>query len=227
MYQDGKQIAELNFDDIGRPDTPYPFVLMVPQWAIEAILVDDLKRQGVEIEHNVEVTGFVQSAEGVVVEAKDKAGTSLELRGAYLLGADGAQYRAQKARPVLPGAPYPQGFLLADCKIDWPLDYEHMKFFIHGAALRGLPTAQGARDLPRDRASVGNQRSTSGQPRSRGDFRRADFARGGSDCAARGLRASSLAARGHLDDAVPAASSRREQVSRRTSFRRWRCRAYS
>jgi hypothetical protein len=30
------------------------------------------------------------------------------------------------------GAPYPQGFLLADCKIDWPLDYEHMKIFIRG-----------------------------------------------------------------------------------------------
>ena len=42
VYLDGKQVAELNFDDIGRPDTPYSFVLMVPQWEIEAILVDDL-----------------------------------------------------------------------------------------------------------------------------------------------------------------------------------------
>src|SRR5262249_19173013 len=40
LYQDGKQIAELNFDDIGRPDTPYSFLLMVPQWDIEEILAE-------------------------------------------------------------------------------------------------------------------------------------------------------------------------------------------
>jgi 2-polyprenyl-6-methoxyphenol hydroxylase-like FAD-dependent oxidoreductase len=131
IYQDGKQIAELNFDDIGRPDTPYSFLLMVPQWDIEAILADDLTRQGVEIEHNVLVTGFSQSDAGVVVQAKDYSGGSIELRGSYLIGADGAHSIVRKALGLsFVGAPYPQGFLLADCKIDWPLDYEHMKIFI-------------------------------------------------------------------------------------------------
>jgi 2-polyprenyl-6-methoxyphenol hydroxylase-like FAD-dependent oxidoreductase len=133
VFQEGKQVAELNFDDIGRPDTPYSFVLMVPQWEIEAILADELARQGVEIEHNIEVTGFTQSNDGVVVQAKDKSGGSLELHGSYLIGADGAHSIVRKTLGLtFLGAPYPQGFLLADCKIDWPLDYEHMKFFITG-----------------------------------------------------------------------------------------------
>ena len=133
IYKDGKQIAELTFDDIGRSDTPFSFVLMVPQRDIEAILAEDVKRHGVEIEHNVLVTGFTQSGEGVVVEAKDKAGQSLELRARYLLGADGAHSIVRKVLGLtFEGAPYPQGFLLADCKIDWPLDYEHMKIFIRG-----------------------------------------------------------------------------------------------
>ena len=76
VFVDGENMGGFNFDDIGRPDTPYSFLLMVPQWDIEAILVEDLRRLGVEVEHNVEVTGFEQSSQGVVVHAKDAAGAS-------------------------------------------------------------------------------------------------------------------------------------------------------
>jgi 2-polyprenyl-6-methoxyphenol hydroxylase-like FAD-dependent oxidoreductase len=133
IYLDGKQVTELNFDDIGRPDTPYSFVLMVPQWDTEAILVDDLKRHGISVEHNVLVTGFIQSSEGVLVQAKDKAGSSLEVRALYLIGADGAHSIVRKTLGLtFEGAAYTQGFLLADCKIDWPLDYDHLKLFLRG-----------------------------------------------------------------------------------------------
>src|SRR5436305_5138523 len=57
VFVDGENMGGFNFDDIGRPDTPYSFLLMVPQWDIEDILVEDLRRLGVEVEHNVEVTG--------------------------------------------------------------------------------------------------------------------------------------------------------------------------
>jgi 2-polyprenyl-6-methoxyphenol hydroxylase-like FAD-dependent oxidoreductase len=135
-FVDGEKVGGFNFDDIGRADTPYSFLLEVPQWDIEAILVEDLRRLGVEVEHNVEVTGFEQSAEGVVVHAKDKSGASLEARGSYLIGADGAHSIVRKTLGLrFEGAPYPQGFLLADCKIDWPLDYDHMKLFLHGRDL--------------------------------------------------------------------------------------------
>ena len=133
VYLDGKQVSELNFDDIGRADTPYSFLLMVPQSEIEAILVEDLKRHGISVEHNVEVTGFTQSDRGVVVQAREKSGQTLEVRALYLLGADGAHSIVRKTLGLTyQGDAYPQGFLLADCKIDWPLDYDHMKLFLRG-----------------------------------------------------------------------------------------------
>jgi 2-polyprenyl-6-methoxyphenol hydroxylase-like FAD-dependent oxidoreductase len=133
IFLDGKQVSELNFDDIGRPDTPYSFALMVPQWDTEAILVDDLKRQGIEVEHGVEVIGFSQNEKGVVARARDKAGASFEINAAYLIGADGAHSIVRKTLGLTyEGDAYPQGFLLADCKIDWPLDYDHMKLFLRG-----------------------------------------------------------------------------------------------
>jgi 2-polyprenyl-6-methoxyphenol hydroxylase-like FAD-dependent oxidoreductase len=133
IYLDGKQVAELNFDDIGRPDTPYSFLLMVPQWDIEAILVDDLKRQGIEVLHGIEVTGFTQNEQGVVASATDKAGASHHYSARYLIGADGAHSIVRKSLGLTyQGDAYPQGFLLADCKLDWALDYDHMKLFLRG-----------------------------------------------------------------------------------------------
>src|SRR4051794_22296252 len=32
LFVDGENMGGFNFDDIGRADTPYSFVLMVPQW---------------------------------------------------------------------------------------------------------------------------------------------------------------------------------------------------
>ena len=51
----------------------------------------------------------------------------------YLIGADGAHSIVRKTLGLTyQGEAYPQGFLLADCKIDWPLDYDHMKLFLRG-----------------------------------------------------------------------------------------------
>jgi 2-polyprenyl-6-methoxyphenol hydroxylase-like FAD-dependent oxidoreductase len=130
-FVNGRQVAELNFDDIGRTDTPYPFLLMVPQWDIEDILVNDLKQHGIQVEHNMEVTGLEQSNDSVTITAKGKDGTLRSIRGSYLIGADGAHSIVRKTLGLsFEGAPYPQGFLLADCKIHWPYDYDHMKIFL-------------------------------------------------------------------------------------------------
>lgn len=133
IYVNGEQAAEINFDDIGRADTPYSFLLMVPQWDIEEILANDVRRFGIEVEHNTEVTRFTQSADGVVVRARDRTGLEIEIEGSYLIGADGAHSVVRKTLGLrFDGAPYPQTFLLADCKVDWPLDYDHMKLFFRG-----------------------------------------------------------------------------------------------
>ena len=131
VFVGGRQVAEVDFADIGRADTPYPFVLMLPQWEIEAILADDLAHHGVTVEHEVEVTDVRQSANGVLVRASRADGTRLEVTSSYVIGADGAHSVVRKCLGLrFDGAPYPQGFLLADCRVDWDLDHDHLKIFV-------------------------------------------------------------------------------------------------
>ena len=140
IFVEGSKAGELNFDDIGRADTPYSFFFMVPQSVIEKLLADDVRERGVEIEYGTEVTGFEQSEKGVVTtvrnsqlsEVSDNQSESSTIESSYIIGADGAHSCVRKVMGLtFAGAPYPQGFFLADCKIDWPLDYEHMKLFLN------------------------------------------------------------------------------------------------
>lgn len=131
-YVNGKRVAELNFNDIGRNDTPYSFVLMVAQSDIEKILATHLQQQGIHIEHECEIIDFTQSATGIDVQIKNSHGKIQTIKANYLIGADGAHSIVRKKLGLTyEGAPYPQGFLLADCKVDWSLDYDHMKLFLH------------------------------------------------------------------------------------------------
>jgi 2-polyprenyl-6-methoxyphenol hydroxylase-like FAD-dependent oxidoreductase len=149
FFVDGRRAAELNFTDIARADTPYSFLLMVPQYDTEEILAADLNRLGIPIEHNTEVTGFAQSASGVVVQARDSAGANIEVSCSYLIGADGAHSIVRKTLGLtFAGAPYPQAFLLADCQFDWPLDYDHLKLFVRNKSLAAYLPLKG-RDVCR------------------------------------------------------------------------------
>jgi 2-polyprenyl-6-methoxyphenol hydroxylase-like FAD-dependent oxidoreductase len=131
IYVDGEKAAEIAIDDLGRDDTPYSFLLMLPQSETEQILVYDLGLRGVTVEHRVKVTGFTQSADGVEVQATGPDGEARTYRGAYLIGADGAHSIVRKTLGLkFEGAPYPMTFLLADCRIEWPLDFERLKIFL-------------------------------------------------------------------------------------------------
>lgn len=132
IFVNGKEAAELNFDDIGRTDTPYSFLLMLPQNEIEALLVEDLKQFNITVEHHCEVIDVAQSAEGVLAKVKNlNTNQEFDAYGYYLIGADGAHSIVRKRLGLkFEGAAYPTGFLLADCKIEWPFDYEHMKIFL-------------------------------------------------------------------------------------------------
>jgi 2-polyprenyl-6-methoxyphenol hydroxylase-like FAD-dependent oxidoreductase len=131
VFVEGRPVAEIDIADIGRTDTPYPFVLMLPQWEIEAILAEDLRRQGVEVEHQVEVVDVRPSEHDVVVRATCADGGRLEVTAAYAIGADGAHSVVRRCLGLrFEGAPYPQGFLLADCRVEWGLDHDRLKLFV-------------------------------------------------------------------------------------------------
>jgi len=132
----GKQAGEVNLDDIGHANTPFPFIFMLPQSEIEAILLKDLNRLGVKVERNVDVASLQLRDNGITLYAKDASGTPMAIESTYLIGADGAHSAVRHLLNLsFKGAPYPQGFLLADCKVDWPLDHDHLKAFLGDRSL--------------------------------------------------------------------------------------------
>ncbi|MFE1959384.1 FAD-dependent monooxygenase [Streptomyces sp. NPDC059479] len=75
------------------PGTPYPDILLLPQYASTAILRRAVEDAGVDIAFNTEVTAVTQDAASAVAELAD--GTQARVR--YVVGADGASSVVRKA----------------------------------------------------------------------------------------------------------------------------------
>lgn len=129
----GKFRGGLNFNLADAADTPFKYILMVPQSETEAVLMDDLERLGVMIERGSEVLGVAQDQGGVTTRIKAPDGSEIALRSAYIIGADGSRSIVRTSSGVgWEGEMLPQRFLLADCKVDWPLDHDCFRVFLNG-----------------------------------------------------------------------------------------------
>ncbi|WP_267425721.1 FAD-dependent monooxygenase [Methylobacterium sp. GC_Met_2] len=140
FFVGGRRVGGFDYDRAASPDTPYPFIFLLPQSRTEAILIDDLSRHGVMVERDVTVTGLDQDGGGVTVHADSASSGSIEVRARYVIGADGAHSAVRKVLGLtFAGAKYAPTFLLADCRIDWPagsgLDHDRFRVFLHGASV--------------------------------------------------------------------------------------------
>jgi 2-polyprenyl-6-methoxyphenol hydroxylase-like FAD-dependent oxidoreductase len=128
LYVNGHKAAQINVTDIGKTDSPYSFVLMLPQSEIEKVFITLLEQRGIKIERNMDVTTFTQNDKGVTLTV---ANQSQQLTASYLLGADGAHSIVRNVLGLtFEGEAYAQNFMLADCTIDWSLDYAFLKVFL-------------------------------------------------------------------------------------------------
>jgi 2-polyprenyl-6-methoxyphenol hydroxylase-like FAD-dependent oxidoreductase len=129
IYVNGDKAVEFDLSDIGSTNTPYSFILMLPQSEIEKILIAELNQRGIQIEYHSEITNLTQTQNEVTITAINEQGP-LQIKANYLIGADGAHsiVRNELGLSFL-GDAYPQNFLLADCRIEWPLEYAFAKIF--------------------------------------------------------------------------------------------------
>jgi 2-polyprenyl-6-methoxyphenol hydroxylase-like FAD-dependent oxidoreductase len=149
VFVGGKDAAGFDFDDIGRDDTPFPTLLVLPQSDTEEILAGALQEHGHSVERGAEVVGLNESEEAITLTIRHPGGTERELRAAYLIGADGAHSIVRKRLGLtFEGAPYPQTFLLADCRVDWRLDHSRFKLFLNDDAF-GIYVPMKGRDYAR------------------------------------------------------------------------------
>jgi 2-polyprenyl-6-methoxyphenol hydroxylase-like FAD-dependent oxidoreductase len=115
---------ELLHIEIPRQHDPLPFLLVVPQSEIEAVLVDVLRRFGVEVEWRTELVSLSNAEATPMAELRGPGG-AVSASADIVVGADGAHSAVRHALGLgFPGEAYETEWGLADARVrtSLPLD---------------------------------------------------------------------------------------------------------
>ncbi|MDX3664224.1 FAD-dependent monooxygenase [Streptomyces sp. ID05-26A] len=123
----GRHVGGLDFDRAKAATTPYQFILMAPQSEVEEVLLRDLARHGVTVRRDTRLTQLRQTDDAVTAVLGERTITAQ-----YVVGADGAHSTVrQQLGLAFDGDKYGQRYLLADCRVEWPLDHAHFRVFMN------------------------------------------------------------------------------------------------
>lgn len=114
LWVRGQQRAKVSLAGLGEGQTPYPFALVYPQDAHEALLEGELRQSGVLVERGVELRSFRQHDD--FVEAHVVAdGEPQRIECQYLIGCDGGSSTVREEMGAgFPGGTYEGLFYVAD-----------------------------------------------------------------------------------------------------------------
>lgn len=120
--------AKLKFSDLGKGLSPFPYILSLPQDEHEKILVDELKKRGIEVEWNTALASFSDNGDTVQAVLQQTAQAEETAAFEYLCGCDGAHSTVRKGLGIgFPGGTYDQLFFVADVEsADAQSDRENM-----------------------------------------------------------------------------------------------------
>ena len=140
FYSNGRTLARIEFGEL---DSPYGFIVDLPQNETEEVLLEHLARRGVEVERDTRMLRFEQNDEGVLVHVVRPAGNET-IRCSYLVGCDGAYSTVRHSLDLkLAISPVAQQLLLADMSVDWLYPHE-LHIFLHaGGFLSCFPLPGG------------------------------------------------------------------------------------
>ena len=117
FYTEGKRIFHVASAEL---DTPYPYIMLYPQFETERSLYNHLNSLGVEVEWNTDILKLHQNRGEIQVSLKHPSGEIEQIEPDYLIACDGGRSFCRKALNVkLEGETFDSEFLIADLKLDW------------------------------------------------------------------------------------------------------------
>jgi 2-polyprenyl-6-methoxyphenol hydroxylase-like FAD-dependent oxidoreductase len=130
----GKHAAHASFSDIGEGLSPFPYILIFPQDEHESLLIEHLRREGVEVERRTELLGFEDGGDHVVARLEHADGRIESCEAAYLAGCDGARSRVREELAIgFPGGTYERVFYVADVEISGPANNRELNIAVDEA----------------------------------------------------------------------------------------------
>jgi 2-polyprenyl-6-methoxyphenol hydroxylase-like FAD-dependent oxidoreductase len=141
VLRDGHRVHGLNIHagertiahiDLASLESPYPYILVLPQAKTEQILAQHAQNLGVQIERQVELIAFTSDDAGVSATLRRADGTEEEARTAWLIGCDGAHSTVRRLLDApFEGGDYEETFLFADLMVNWALRNDTVQLFFH------------------------------------------------------------------------------------------------
>ncbi len=130
-HSDGRCLARIDYQQY-LLDTPYPYVLMLPQNETEALLTEHLQSQGGGIEWQVELISIEQDEEGVEAHLRHSDGQVEHFHADWLVGCDGAHSTVRHLLGLnFVGAAFEQSFAVGNVHMTWDLPYDEILAFVH------------------------------------------------------------------------------------------------
>lgn len=144
LYSDGKRITRISFGEY-LLDTPYPYVLMLPQYELEQLLTEHLQSQHSAIEWQSELIGITQDEQGVEVVVRRGDGKIEQLRVCFVVGCDGAHSAVRHLLGLhFAGTTFEQSFAVGNVRVAWELPYNEIVACVHrGNFIAYFPMADG------------------------------------------------------------------------------------
>lgn len=127
FYCNGRLLARIDFHEL---DSPYGFMVDLPQNETEQVLLEHLARNGLRVEHETRLLQLKQDSGGVEVEVARPSGGET-IRAQYVVGCDGAHSTVRHALGLeYATSPAPELVALADAQVDWLYPSE-LHIFMH------------------------------------------------------------------------------------------------
>jgi 2-polyprenyl-6-methoxyphenol hydroxylase-like FAD-dependent oxidoreductase len=131
MVVGGEVRGEINFSDIGKGMSAYPFVLLVEQGKHETLLYDFIKSGGRDVRWNTELENLSQDETGVKANFKKANGEIEIVEAKFLVGCDGAKSPVRHALGLtFEGSTFERMFYVADVQIEWEFSHDALQVFL-------------------------------------------------------------------------------------------------
>jgi 2-polyprenyl-6-methoxyphenol hydroxylase-like FAD-dependent oxidoreductase len=122
LWVSGKKKGHVEFGDMGKGLSPFPYAVIFPQDEHERLLIERLNACGVEVERRTELVSFEDSAGRVIAHLKSADGATETCEAAYIAGCDGARSVVREALRIgFPGGAYTHLFYVADVQASGPV----------------------------------------------------------------------------------------------------------
>jgi 2-polyprenyl-6-methoxyphenol hydroxylase-like FAD-dependent oxidoreductase len=123
IWSSGRHLA--HFDFAMGMESPYPFILMLPQYLTETILTDHIVRLGGEVERGIELVRLTQRAEGVEAVLRHADGSEERTRSHFLIGCDGAHSTVRHLLgAAFVGTTMAQRFATGNVRMRWEIPHD-------------------------------------------------------------------------------------------------------